>query len=671
MAKAMERQDYLCKSALGAYLTSNELHTLSQHTHLIKIAKNRSRNIKQLPSRYFVILQGSIEIRNNVADGEKENFSLMLHKEEFYIPLNLEVYSIDSINITTITAKQKSTLLFFEESDIKNLFAQNSNFQQACLHNHLTYQLAYFLKRHTFFHYASDESLKYLSSHAKLLSTEKDTAIIKQGELGKEVYVIYKGSMDVHQQREDGSTRTLATLQCGEIFGELAAISTIEQTPRNATITANERCLLIILPWQDIDELLVSEQNIGQSMLNLGFKRFRPEAYGHIKIEDQTDNAGEMRYVLTNTKTRQYVQVNEKGYYLFQRMNGEHGLSDLNLMLIQEFKQFSPISLFHLIQELTHANMIKPVSDVEKYHQYSFFENFFRKVKSLLEFNVSIHHVDNTLEHAYQKFAHLFFKKSVLLIGLLIIVLGFIAYAASIPEVAKRIEAGQINFHILYFIYPILILVIPLHELAHAFTTKHFGRKVHRFGIGWYWISPVAFCDTSDIWGAKKQQRMWVSLSGICNDLFLSGFAALLSLAIKNTFVSNILLLYSSFSYLSVIFNLNPILEYDGYLALSDALDTPNLRDKSFLWLKHALKSRDQFKLKEHYHEIFYFAAAIIYIFVSVSLVFLFQEFIIFRLFPDDMLSDYRQYLRFLTPVLIILSALILVYIKTKSRKLF
>ena len=460
----------------------------------------------------------------------------------------------------------------------------------------------------------------------------------------------------------------MATLTRGELFGELTAIST-ERTPRNATIVAKERCVLMTLPWQVIDDMLASEEQIGQSIMNLGFKRFRPETYSHIKVEEQTDKLGDIRHVLTNLKTNQYVQVSEKGYYLFKHMNGQRGLSDLNLILIQKFKQFSPISLFNLIRELTHANMIKPVSDLEKYQHHSLPIKILLYLKSILEFNTSIHHVDNILEKGYQKFAYLFFKKAVLFFGLLTIIFGFIAYAASIPEVVHRIEFGEINAHILFFIYPILLLVIPLHELAHAFTTKHFGRKVHRFGIGWYWVGPVAFCDTSDIWNANKRQRMWVSLAGICNDLFLSGVAAILALIVGNEFISNILLLYASFSYVSVMFNLNPILEYDGYLALSDILNTPNLRDKAFSWLNQFLKSKASFSLRNYHSEIMYFIAGFFYILISVSVVVLFQEFIIFKLFPQEMMSGRTQFLRFVTPTVLVVSAILLVYIKAKTKK--
>ncbi len=75
-----------------------------------------------------------------------------------------------------------------------------------------------------------------------------------------------------------------------------------------------------------------------------------------------------------------------------------------------------------------------------------------------------------------------------------------------------------------------LALHVVVHEAAHAATCKHFGRQVNRAGIGWYFLAPVAFVDTSDIWAAARLPRILVSAAGPYSNLALSGMAALAAL---------------------------------------------------------------------------------------------------------------------------------------------
>jgi putative peptide zinc metalloprotease protein len=69
-------------------------------------------------------------------------------------------------------------------------------------------------------------------------------------------------------------------------------------------------------------------------------------------------------------------------------------------------------------------------------------------------------------------------------------------------------------------------------------------------------------------------------------------------------------------NYLSVIANLNPLLEFDGYHILSDALDRPNLRAEALTWIGAELAGalRDRRRLRRHRVDLVYGLAAVGYI---------------------------------------------------------
>jgi putative peptide zinc metalloprotease protein len=114
-------------------------------------------------------------------------------------------------------------------------------------------------------------------------------------------------------------------------------------------------------------------------------------------------------------------------------------------------------------------------------------------------------------------------------------------------------------------------------------------------GVGWYWFGPVAFVDTSDLWLATRRQQILASLAGPYADLLFGGVLSLAALAGGDTLPAAICWQLALGSYLSVVLNLNPLLEYDGYYVLMDALRRPNLRQHSTRRLGDLLRGRSTF----------------------------------------------------------------------------
>jgi CRP/FNR family cyclic AMP-dependent transcriptional regulator len=67
--------------------------------------------------------------------------------------------------------------------------------------------------------------------------------IVREGERGREMYVIQSGSVEV-TKLVDGQRVPLATLQRGAFFGEM---SLLESLPRYATVRAKGKTTLIVL----------------------------------------------------------------------------------------------------------------------------------------------------------------------------------------------------------------------------------------------------------------------------------------------------------------------------------------------------------------------------------------------------------------------------------------
>jgi CRP-like cAMP-binding protein len=81
----------------------------------------------------------------------------------------------------------------------------------------------------------------------------QDTVILKGGEVGDSVFLISSGSVQITLQGTEGPSRPLATVQAGEIFGEMAVL---ERQPRSATVVASESCVLLEVAGEEIRHLL-------------------------------------------------------------------------------------------------------------------------------------------------------------------------------------------------------------------------------------------------------------------------------------------------------------------------------------------------------------------------------------------------------------------------------
>lgn len=78
------------------------------------------------------------------------------------------------------------------------------------------------------------------------------TLIIKQGTHGNTAYLIQSGSVEVYIEHEE-KTLTLARLDMGQIFGEMALIF---DDPRAASVKALEDCNLIVITRQSFRQKL-------------------------------------------------------------------------------------------------------------------------------------------------------------------------------------------------------------------------------------------------------------------------------------------------------------------------------------------------------------------------------------------------------------------------------
>lgn len=87
-----------------------------------------------------------------------------------------------------------------------------------------------------------------------------DEPIVNEGDPGVGMYIIITGEVRIVQVGEDGVQQQLATLTGGDFFGEQALL---DESPRTASVYANESCRVIGFFRPDLLELIESNPRLG------------------------------------------------------------------------------------------------------------------------------------------------------------------------------------------------------------------------------------------------------------------------------------------------------------------------------------------------------------------------------------------------------------------------
>lgn len=167
------------------------------------------------------------------------------------------------------------------------------------------------------------------------------------------------------------------------------------------------------------------------------------------------------------------------------------------------------------------------------------------------------------------------------LIGLFALSLVFTHF----EELQQRLPAFEQFFAARNWLWLAVALAITkvIHELGHGVACRRFGGQCHEMGVMLLVLTPCLYCNVSDAWTIpNKWKRIFISAAGMYVELVMAMFAVILwwfsqpgvihYLALNIVFVSGVS---------TLLFNLNPLLRYDGYYILSDWLEIPNLRQKA------------------------------------------------------------------------------------------
>lgn len=142
----------------------------------------------------------------------------------------------------------------------------------------------------------------------------------------------------------------------------------------------------------------------------------------------------------------------------------------------------------------------------------------------------------------------------------------------------------------------LMALVFPaakvIHEFGHALALKARGGEVHEMGVMLLVLMPVPYVDASaSLAFRSKGDRMLVGASGMLSELFLAALALFVWVNVEPGLVRAVaynVIVIAGIS--TLVFNINPLLRFDGYYILADLIEIPNLGQRANTYLGYLVR---------------------------------------------------------------------------------
>lgn len=130
----------------------------------------------------------------------------------------------------------------------------------------------------------------------------------------------------------------------------------------------------------------------------------------------------------------------------------------------------------------------------------------------------------------------------------------------------------------------VFLVLRAIHELGHAAACKALGGRSTELGVMLVAIVlPLPYCDATSSWRfVETWRRVLVAAAGVLAETFIAAIAAIIWATSEPGVVSAVcynVMIISGVS--TLLFNMNPLLRYDGYYILSDVTGIPNLAQRA------------------------------------------------------------------------------------------
>lgn len=297
---------------------------------------------------------------------------------------------------------------------------------------------------------------------------------------------------------------------------------------------------------------------------------------------------GESTFVVKDPLSLQYFSLSEVEYFILESLGVESSVTDLHDKIQNRFpeKEYSAEVLVRFLSMLIGSQLLMSTSTgygrvLAKKSMLSRSHGS-RWLARLNILTIRWRGIDpHSMLKSLDSYIGWIYSKSVFVLTLLLFATALATFVIHIMR--SGFSALHLQSVFTFQNLPLLLVAIIaikiIHEIGHGLTCVHYGGECHELGVLFIAFCPLPYCDTTDSWlHENRWDRALVASAGIIVEVFIASICCLLwSISVPgilSLLLFNVMLICSINT---LLVNGNPLLRYDGYYVLSDAINYPNL----------------------------------------------------------------------------------------------
>ena len=316
-----------------------------------------------------------------------------------------------------------------------------------------------------------------------------------------------------------------------------------------------------------------------------------------LKFDSRTQN-GKTFVVIEDPVRSKYFQVGAREYRFIASVDGNKTgreiIEALNVKLPAGEKAYTEQTATEVCQWLMQSNLVfgNSVDNAKRLGQQVKASNRAKMIGLLnpISFKFNLFNPNSALA-AVQPYVQWWFSSWFAVIWCVVAIYASTLMYTNWSKMGAA-STGILSEHSWIWLLVTWILLKVVHETAHGVACRRYGGEVPEAGVLLLLFTPMAFVNVTSMWRfPNRWHRMVVSGAGMYVELFISFMSLIVWTRTEGVIADTCFNIFLMASVTTILFNANPLMRFDGYFLLSDALAIPNLYTKGTNWFGDRLKS--------------------------------------------------------------------------------